>query len=119
MIASQASGWRQIDEILALGITVGYLAVPFTALHRLKFTRPTRIFAVLFFLSCGLNHLALAAGYTDARFAVANDVVNLVALVGFFRGLVRQVEFALRRCAERRSAGEAAEGGDEAAGAPR
>lgn len=92
----------QLHLLLALGIMAGYAVVPFTALHRLPLTKPTRVFAVLFFATCAMTHLAIAAGAADSSWMIVNDAVQLVAVIGFIRCLSRQVAWTLRRCQQRR-----------------
>lgn len=95
----------QVHLLLALGIMAGYAVVPFTALRRLPLTRPTRVFAVLFFGTCAITHLAIAAGAAGSMWMIANDAVQLVAVIGFIRCLSRQVAWTLRRRQQQRSGG--------------
>jgi hypothetical protein len=88
---------QQLHVMLALGITVAYLTVPFTALRLLPVTTAARVFGLLFFATCAITHLALSVGVHEHPLMLANDAVQLVAIVGFIRALCRQVAWTMRR----------------------
>lgn len=101
-------GWdQQLHIMFALGIMAAYAAIPLTALRRLPVTKCTRTFAVLFFATCAITHLAIAVGFHDDRWMLVNDAVQLVSAVGFIACLTRQVRYTLRRRDQLRSDGGA------------
>lgn len=94
---------------LALAIAAAYVTVPFTALRRLPVPRIVQVSGMVFFLTCALTHLALAAGFHDSPWMVLSDLVQFIAVVTFIATLSRMVEMVMNR--QRRLAALEAEGG--------
>lgn len=87
----------QIHILLALAIMGAYLTIPFTALRRLPVTTGARIFGCLFFTTCAITHLAIAAGFHENAWMILNDLVQAVSSIGFIYTLSSMVSDVLSR----------------------
>ena len=101
--AAEFNALDYLHLTLAMIIAGAYLSIPFTALIKLRdyIPRPARLFAVGFFLTCAVTHIALAAGFHDSHWMVINDLVQAVSSTGFIVSLHRMVAAVMRRRAAR------------------
>ncbi len=97
-----------INLIANVTIFLGYLVVPFTVLVRMPLTMFVRVSGALFFLTCGITHLAMAFGQERHDLMVFNHVVQAAAVLCFVLSFARMVAVASTRLEERRKAASAA-----------
>lgn len=93
----------QIHIGLALWITLAYLAIPFTALRRLPMPRSARAAGMIFFITCAVTHVAVAAGFHESRGMVLNDLAQAISATVFIWSAARMVDFALKKRAAART----------------
>ncbi len=93
----------QLHLLLALVIAAAYLSVPFTALRRLAELLPKTavVSGSMFFLTCAITHLGIAAGFHESHWMVLNDFVQAVSVITFIASLSRVVSRAMHRRSER------------------
>ena len=89
----------QLHIGLAIIIALAYASIPFTSLRLLAayLPRAAQIGGSLFFITCAITHLAIAAGFHDSHWMIANDAVQAASSITFIASLSRMVGFAMRR----------------------
>lgn len=82
---------------LALIIMAAYVAIPFTALRRIPLPMNAKVAGSLFFITCAITHLGIAAGFHNNPWMVLNDFVQAVSSASFIFILSRMVSHVLNR----------------------
>lgn len=90
--------WVDAFQImLAVGIALAYLSVPFTTLRRVPITVTVKVSAMLFFITCAITHLAMAIGFHDSPWMLVNDLIQLASITTFIVSFSRMVSWAMDR----------------------
>lgn len=95
---------EQVHIYISVIITIAYLTVPFTALRRIPLPRITQISGILFFLTCAITHVGLAAGLHESNWFILNDAIQMASVIIFIVTLIRMVDRCFDQAKEREAA---------------
>lgn len=103
MHTHEYSALDQLHIGLAIIIALAYASIPFTSLRLLAayLPRAAWIGGSLFFLTCAITHVGIAAGFHNSPWMILNDLVQAASSITFIASLSKMVGFAMRRRAAR------------------